>query len=167
MLPRLFATTTHTTVTSDVNTNDSPVIGIVSQPLPDDLKSDPRFAGKSTYIMQAYVTFMESAGARVIPFLSTDEDSVTDEKLSKVNGILFPGGDGDYLEIGDYIYKSLISKNDAGQFYPLWGTCLGFENMAISASDSGSPLSDLESHGNSLTLDFLVDDPKTETKMFD
>ena len=84
-----------------------------------------------------------------------------------MNGILFPGGDGDFLTIGDYIYKSLISKNDAGQFYPLWGTCLGFENMAIFASDSGSALSELASHANSLTLDFLVSDPKTSIKMFE
>ena len=117
--------------------------------------------------MQAYVTFMESAGARVVPFLSTDSEADTLAKLEKVNGILFPGGDGDYLTVGDQIYKSLIEKNDSGEFYPLWGTCLGFENLAIFASESGSPLEELGSHGVSLTLDFLVDDPQKDTKMFE
>jgi len=84
--------------------------------------------------------------------------------MTKVNGILFPGGNGDYLETGDHVFKSAITENDAGNFYPIWGTCLGFENLAIFASDSGSPLSYLESTNQSLLLDFLVD--PTTTKMF-
>lgn len=115
--------------------------------------------------MEAYSTFMETAGARVVPFIMTDEYSVTDSKLAQVNGVLFPGGAGDYLDIGDYIYKYAIKENDAGNFYPIWGTCLGFENLAIFASDSGSPLSTQESNEQSLKLDFLVD--PTTTKMFE
>ena len=77
--------------------------------------------------------------------------------MSKINGVLFPGGAGNYRDIGDYIYQSLIKENDEGRYYPLWGTCLGFENMARFASDSGNPLSDQVSQDQSLTLDFLVD----------
>jgi len=104
------------------------------------MMADPRFAGKTSFIMEAYVNFMEAAGARVVPFVQNEDPSVTDEKLKKVNGILFPGGDGDYLAITEHIYNTLIKENDSGNFYPLWGTCMGFENMAIFASDSGSPL---------------------------
>ena len=92
--------------------------------------------------MQAYIDWLEAAGTRVVPIIMTDDQSVTDDKLSKLNGVLFPGGSGDYLEIGEYIYKYAIRENDAGRFYPIWGTCLGFENLAIFASTSGSPLSD-------------------------
>ena len=109
--------------------------------------------------MAAYPDFMKSAGARVVPIIWGEETSVTDDKLNKINGVLFPGGSGDYLDLGDHIYKSAIAKNDAGEFYPLWGTCLGFENLAIFASDSGAPLSDLVSDGHSLTLEFLDKDP--------
>lgn len=116
--------------------------------------------------MQAYTDFMRDSGARVVPIILEDSNEVVDEKLSKVNGVLFPGGAGDYLEIGDYIYNSLIKQNDEGHFYPLWGTCLGFENLGIFASDSGNPLGDLVSH-NSLTLDFLTADPNADTKMFE
>lgn len=76
--------------------------------MPDDLKDDPRFEGKTSYIMQAYTDFMRDSGARVVPIILEDSNEVVDEKLSKVNGVLFPGGAGDYLEIGDYIYNSLI-----------------------------------------------------------
>jgi gamma-glutamyl hydrolase len=104
------------------------------------MKADPRFAGKNSFIMEAYVNFMEVAGARVVAIVREEDPAITDEKLKKVNGILFPGGDGDYLAIGEHIFKTLIKENDSGNFYPLWGTCLGYENMAIFASDSGNPL---------------------------
>ena len=155
-----------TAAASPFDLNPNPVIGILSQPLPDSLKDDPRFEGKTSYIMQAYIEFVKAAGARVVPIVLEDEHSVVDEKLSKLNGILFPGGAGDYLDLGDYVYQSLIKENDAGNFYPIWGTCLGFENLAIFASDSGNPLSELESTEHSLVLDFLVTDPKKDTKMF-
>lgn len=80
--------------------------------------------------------------------------------------MLFPGGAGNYREIGSYIYDSIVDFNDAGTWYPLWGTCLGYENMARFASDSGNPLSDQVSINNSLTLDFLVD-PATTTMFGD
>ena len=166
MLPSLIeashavATTATTAVNDDFNINTQPVIGILSQPLPSSLRDDPRFAGKTTYLMQAYVDFMEAAGARVIPIASDEADSVTADKLAQVNGVLFPGGGGDYMAKGDYIYKQLIAENDAGHFYPLWGTCLGHENLAKLAATNGSPLTKLESNEQSLTLDFLVDDPK-------
>lgn len=66
----------------------------------------------------------------------TDDWSVTDEKLTKVNGVLFPGGAGDYFDLGNHIYDHAISENDAGRVFPIWGTCLGYENMAIYASES-------------------------------
>jgi len=49
------------------------VIGILSQPLPKPLKEDPRFEGKTSYLMQAYVDFMETAGARVVPFVNGED----------------------------------------------------------------------------------------------
>ena len=125
-------------------------------------------ADKTSYIMKAYVDWVESAGARVVPLILEDDLSVTDEKLKKLNGILFPGGAGNYRDLGDHIYQALVAENDNGNFYPLWGTCLGFENMAIWASDGGRSfiLDDLESKDESLTLDFMGVDPTT-LKMFE
>ena len=83
MLPSLIkaanvAASASTSNAMPFDNNTAPVIGIVTQPLSAILKSDPRFKGKTTYIMEAYMTFMESAGARVVPFIMTDEQSVTD-----------------------------------------------------------------------------------------
>lgn len=43
--------------------------------------------------------------------------------------MLFPGGDGDYLELGKIVFDEVVRLNDEGQFYPAWGICLGYENM--------------------------------------
>lgn len=55
--------------------------------------------------MSAYVTFMESAGARVVPLILGETWDVTLDKINRVDGILFPGGDGDYIEFGRTIFE--------------------------------------------------------------
>jgi len=109
MLPQLIRAATLAvpeapTSASPFNINEYPVIGVVTQPLPSEFENDPRFAGKKSYVMQAYVLWLESSGARVIPLVNEDTVEETDKKLAMVNGVLFPGGDGDYLAIGDHIY---------------------------------------------------------------
>lgn len=49
--------------------NDRPIIGVLTQPLTDDFKKDPRFKGKSSYIMASYIDILESAGARTVPLI--------------------------------------------------------------------------------------------------
>lgn len=78
---------------------------------------------------------MEIAGARVVPLVQGEPEAVTLAKLSKINGVLFPGGDGEYLEFGRFIFNQLKEYNDKGIYYPAWGTCLGFQNFAIYSSD--------------------------------
>jgi len=69
---------------------------VLTQPLlPSDAK-DPRFAGKATYIMQNYITFLESAGARVVPIIYKGDHATEMAKLDKVNGILYAGGEDDF-----------------------------------------------------------------------
>ena len=90
----------------DINTQ--PVIGIVAQGLDPPLTTDPRFEGYQTYIMASYVQFMEGSGARVVPLLSTDDWATTEEKLSKLDGVLLPGGDNDYTDFARGIYEYAI-----------------------------------------------------------
>jgi len=64
------------------------------------MKTDPRFANYHSYVMFSYVDFIQSSGARVVPLIMNEKKEVTQEKLSKLNGVLMPGGDGDYLDYG-------------------------------------------------------------------
>lgn len=62
-----------------------------------------------------------------------------------INGIIFPGGDAafaasddtDKLFLSNAVYLINKAKNatDNGDFFPIWGTCLGFQ--LISYIESG------------------------------
>ena len=143
----------------------NPVIGIVSQTLEAEMKNDTRFDGYKTYIMKSYVDWVEAVGARVIPLVNGEDKNVTEEKLSKVNAVIFPGGDGDYLEYGRLVFNMTKEINDNGTYLPLWGTCMGYENMVSYVADEGWKVLDVyDLDSASLTLDFVVD--PLSTKMF-
>jgi len=76
------------------------VIGIVTQTLEVHFQADPRFDGYRSYIMSSNVELLQSAGARVVPLIRDDPWEVTLEKLGKINGVLYPGGDGNYSVFG-------------------------------------------------------------------
>mmetsp|Transcript_34599 Transcript_34599/g.90608 ORF Transcript_34599/g.90608 Transcript_34599/m.90608 type:complete len:313 (+) Transcript_34599:629-1567(+) len=109
-----------------------PVIGIVTQ----DLEG-----GDKTYIAASYIKYIESAGGRVIPLrYDYPLDKLTD-LFGKINGILFPGGGADithlqskYMVAVQHLWSLALAANDNGDFFPVWGTCLGFETISILAA---------------------------------
>jgi len=145
--------------------NEQPVIGIVSQGIDSDFANDPRFEGYDSYIMAAYVKFMEAAGARVVPLVWNEPEEVTMNKLSQLDGVLFPGGANSYIEYGGRIIERIMQYNDEGHFYPAWGTCLGYEALMTWASSAPDDILEVyNAHAISLPLSFL-EKPET-TKMF-
>ena len=113
--------------------------------------------------MTAYVKFMEASGARVVPLILGEPEEVTMDKISKLDGVLFPGGDGDYIEMGGKIIAKIMELNDQGHFYPVWGTCLGYESMMVWASSVGQAIWEpYSAHAISETLQFVVDPRSTE-----
>lgn len=101
------------------------------------MKADPRFAGYASYVMSDVVKFMEAQGARVVPVVRGETDEVTKELLKHLDGVLFPGGDGDNYDLGKLVLDEIVKYNDAGHYYPAWGTCLGYENMVAYTADAG------------------------------
>eukprot|EP00347_Sterkiella_histriomuscorum_P022553 403338055 len=144
---------------------NTPVIGIISQTLETEMQNLTEFQGYKSYIMKSYVDFVESAGARVVPLVVGEPEEVTLQKLQKLNGVVFPGGDGDYLEYGRYVFNAIKEFNDNGTFYPLWGTCMGYENIVSYVSDNGWNVLDVYDYDSgSMALEFVVD-PR-QSKMF-
>lgn len=119
--------------------NNRPLIGVLTQP------GEPAPGGHS-YIAASYVKFIESAGARVVPIqfdLPVDE---VKRRFQLINGVLIPGG-GQNLSPGHPFYdtsKLLLSlaleSNDRGDYFPVHGTCLGFETLAVVVSGNSSIL---------------------------
>eukprot|EP00355_Strombidium_rassoulzadegani_P000610 CAMPEP_0168612848 /NCGR_PEP_ID=MMETSP0449_2-20121227/3135_1 /TAXON_ID=1082188 /ORGANISM="Strombidium rassoulzadegani, Strain ras09" /LENGTH=247 /DNA_ID=CAMNT_0008653439 /DNA_START=217 /DNA_END=960 /DNA_ORIENTATION=+ len=149
-----------------IDKNERPVIGILSQTLEDYMQTDTRFEGYKSYIMSSYVKYMESFGAEVVPIIVGETDDAVLEKLEKLDGVLFPGGDGDNFDLGKFVFNQVKKFNDEGQFYPAWSTCLGYENLVAYTADAG-----LDSWGiypitsASLPLAFTKD-PR-QTRMFE
>jgi len=115
--------------------------------------------------MSAYVKYIEASGARVVPLIVSDSDDVLQMKLDHVDGVLFPGGAGDYIDMGMKVLDYAKKMNDQGHFFPLWGTCLGFERLVAFTADSpGDALSLIEAEHVSLPITFTKD--PTTTRMY-
>ncbi|XP_069555464.1 gamma-glutamyl hydrolase [Brachyistius frenatus] len=120
------------TVLSQELVNDRPVIGVLTQLVSDEaMKPFGR-----TYIPASYVKYMESGGSRVMPIRLTLSTVEYENIFKKINGLLLIGGAVD-LEISDFarvakiFYKLALVANDAGDFFPIWGTCMGMQLLTV------------------------------------
>lgn len=113
---------------------DRPVVGILSQPY-----HHHHHGNHDHYDMVAasYVKWLESAGARSIPIPYDADDDLVDEILTQVNGVLFPGGAAELPKSAHRVWKMAQQYNQEGAYFPIWGTCLGFEFMMMLAAKNG------------------------------
>ena len=71
-----------------------------------------------------------------------------DEKeklIEKVNGVLFPGGKTSWFTSGYYRHAKLffdkaIAANKQRDYFPIMGTCLGFETLQVLAAGDDSSI---------------------------
>jgi len=130
--------------------NNRPIIGILDQ----------KYDDKRSYVAASYVKWVESAGARAVPlFYNNWSVEQMESMLKNINGVILPGGwvefEGKYLTqlqtILDYAKKS----NDNGVYFPIWGTCQGFEELLCLVANDTSVLDgpfDCENINLALTL---------------
>lgn len=115
--------------------NNRPIIGILAQ---ENILGDRHARGPS-YIPASYVKYLESAGARVVPVRinRTNEEYV--KLFHSINGLLLPGGDVDlqksqYSRVSKIFYDLAIKANDMSDYFPIWGTCQGFQQLTVLTS---------------------------------
>ncbi|XP_038147329.1 zgc:171566 [Cyprinodon tularosa] len=112
--------------------NERPIIGVLAQEnLPED-----RFARGSSYIAASYIKFLESAGARVVPIRINRTEEEYIKIFNSINGLLLPGGDVDiqtsqFSRAARIFYNLALKANDAGDYFPIWGTCQGFQQLSV------------------------------------
>lgn len=69
--------------------------------------------------------------------------SVVCLEIDKCFSVLFPGGatyfnqSNGYADAAQHIYEIAQEFNDAGDYFPIFGTCLGFQLIIILASGRG------------------------------
>lgn len=94
-----------------------------------------------------YAKWLESAGARVVAIPWNADAATLSALLDSVNGVLFTGGglnltfDDPYVATADAIFRYALAANDAGDFFPLHGTCMGMQLLSILAAHNTSVLS--------------------------
>ena len=77
--------------------------------------------------------------------------------MSKLDGVLFPGGGDAYRKLGMLVFDEVKRQNDAGTFMPLLAICQGFEYMAqFTASVGDAALTNIRAENVSLPLVFNV-----------
>ena len=106
---------------------------------------------------RADVKWLEGAGARVVllPYHASDAD--VDELFGQVNGALFPGGGSDVPAAAKRMYANAVAANAAGDHFPIWGTCDGFEwLMQIAANDDQVLDSPFDSENITLPLNLTA-----------
>lgn len=140
---------------AQAKTNDMPIIGVFTQP---STSSEGNCGKNCLYLAASYVKYLESAGARVVPINYYASKSKLDSIFNSVNGIFFPGGGAVFPESAQYMFDKAVAANDAGDFFPVWGTCMGFQWLLISASRNQNILDpssgQMDSYNLSLPLDF-------------
>ena len=134
--------------------NFRPVIGVFSQEtdtitgsstINPEVKAE---LSKYRYMIPAsYVHWIGQAGGRVLPILLNQPEDYYDAIFEQTNGILFPGGNQGidpsdiYTEEGEILWNLAKEANDHGDYYPIWGTCLGFEELSVLETGNGDVIS--------------------------
>lgn len=117
-----------------------PVVGIFTQPVPFQ---------NEEILVASYVKYVEAAGARVIPVRYNWSRSKLRKVFGLINGLLLPGGAADlhpnkhqFFRSVSYMFQLAEESNQRGERFPIWGTCLGWEAMAVLVAGNYSVLSD-------------------------
>jgi hypothetical protein len=148
--------------------NERPIIGIVSQPSSWINMYDP---DDFSYIASSYVQSIQGAGARVLPIKYDLSDEEIFKFMDKVNGILLPGGGteltfdkddkkekfGNLTNYGKQIIKIIKYAEKLNQkiYFPVWGTCLGYESILLAAADNNTILENYDSSNHTQSLQFV------------
>lgn len=116
--------------------NPRPVIGVLAQ---ENLQLD-EFARGSSYIAACYVKYLEGAGARVVPIRINQTEEEYSKIFSSINGLLLPGGNVDlqkslFSRASKTFYNLALKANDGGDYFPIWGTCQGFQQLTVLTSN--------------------------------
>ncbi|CAM9706997.1 unnamed protein product [Ascophyllum nodosum] len=104
-----------------------PIVAIWAHP---SNSSSPECGGSCEFVKAAYVNWLASAGIRSLPIRFNATPDEWEPILDGVNGMLLPGGTPLLPDSARLAIKYAGDMNAGGDFFPVWGTCLGWEWMA-------------------------------------
>ena len=108
-----------------------------------------RTAGSATSITQDNVDWFADRGVEVIPI--PHDTSAIDYYINHVDGLYFQGGgtsDAAYYATCAKLIAAAIAANNAGRYFPVWGTCHGFLALMIIVGRLSLPLPEVDAHNS-------------------
>mmetsp|Transcript_10068 Transcript_10068/g.25158 ORF Transcript_10068/g.25158 Transcript_10068/m.25158 type:complete len:324 (-) Transcript_10068:459-1430(-) len=138
--------------------NFRPIIGVLTQPTTFSFTK----LGKA-YLLADYVKWLESGGARVVAVPYDASEAELEFLFSSLNGFVITGGelnlapDQQYWKTGAWFYNKSLEAYRNGDYFPVWGTCQGFQLLSMIAAQDPSVLlvAQYDSENISLPLQFL------------
>lgn len=120
--------------------HDRPVIGVLVQEISKvfDLLYPNQY---DLFVPASYVQWIQSGGARVVPIWSGKSREYYQSIMSKINGILLPGGNvnktkkGGYAEAAEIIINHAVQLNKRKDIFPIFGIGLGMDFLLYLSND--------------------------------
>lgn len=139
--------------------NEKPIIGILAQAC--------HYCPGRSYIAAGFVKWIEAAGGRAVPIRFYHSEAELHRLFKSVNGLIFPGGltdlwmDSPYTIAARKLWTWAKEANDAGEVFPIHGTCLGFQLLHILESNVSFTrlLVDTDAVAHATTLDLTQHAP--------
>jgi gamma-glutamyl hydrolase len=114
-------------------------------------------------VVASYVKWIESAGARVV-FVYYDAPQADLKQLltTQLNGLVWTGGqsqitEGLYATTSQYLLSLIVAMNKKADYFPLWATCLGFQQVSVYFANDSSILVDRQLQNVLVPLNFTQD----------
>lgn len=86
----------------------------------------------------SYVRWLECAGARTIAIPMDATPEYLDDMFTQIHMVFLPGGDMPYpVEMLNYLLDKVCEHNQKGHYFPVWGTCLGLQQIMEYVSGRG------------------------------
>jgi len=141
-------------VSSAASQNLRPVVGIMTQPIGEETPFG------SSYLAASYVKYIEGAGAQVVPVRYDAPTANLTELFAGLNGLLFPGGgaslalNSSYFQASQFMWNLAINANSHRDYFPIWGTCLGFQLISVLVGNESILTSGFDSENYPVALSF-------------
>ena len=124
------------------------MIGIITSPI-----NTHNMNCAHSYLYTSYIHWVEMSGenAVIIPYDINEDDLAI--MLKRINGVMWVGGgmpnkkyhtqqqEDKLLDTLFFCYNYAISENDKGNYYPIWGTCLGFDILIMFVKNKAKTIS--------------------------
>lgn len=120
-----------------------PVIAVMSQPATTYNSRFPGATNNWSQVVGSYVDWVQQTGAEAALIPYDMPWHILTQVLSQTQGMVLPGGAAELVDehkgnaVTNYqlriheILKWVENQNNNGNYYPVWGTCLGMEELMI------------------------------------